>query len=63
MRTRTSNEKWRFKLITNVKIFGALIKNIPIGCPDSVLTKHLLRNSSVDCFLINKDNQPCNDHL
>ena len=31
------NTKWRFKLITNVKFFAALLKNIPMGCPDSVL--------------------------
>ena len=26
------NTKWRFKLITNVTIFAALLKNIPMGC-------------------------------
>ena len=30
------NTKWRFKLITNVAIFAALLKTIPMGCPDSV---------------------------
>ena len=31
------NTTWRFKLITNVTIFAALLKNIRMGCPDSVL--------------------------
>ena len=35
--------KWRFKVITNVKNFAALFKNIPMGCPDSVLPESLLR--------------------
>ena len=30
------NTKWRFKLNTNVTIFAALLKNIPMGCPDFV---------------------------
>ena len=31
------NTKWQFKLITNITIFAALLKNIPMGCPYSVL--------------------------
>ena len=30
------NTKWRFKLITNVTFFAAILKNGPMGCPDSV---------------------------
>ena len=43
------NTKWRFKLITNVTIFAALLKNIPMGCPDSVLPEPLLRHTQVNC--------------
>ena len=53
------NKKWRFKLITNVTIFAALLKNIPMGCPDPVLPEPLLKNHSVNCLLSNKDK----DHL
>ena len=35
------NTKWRFTLITNVTIFAVLLKNIPMGCPDSVLPEPL----------------------
>ena len=57
------NTKWRFKLITNVTIFAALLKNIPMGCPDSVLPEPLLRHTQVNCLLSNKDKEPYKDHL
>ena len=57
------NTKWRFKLITNVTIFAALLKNILMGCPDSVLPEPLLRHSQVNCLLSNKDKEPYKDHL
>ena len=57
------NTKWRFKLITNVSIFTALLKNIPMGCPDSVLPEPLQRHAKVNCLLSNKDKKPYKDHL
>ena len=57
------NKKWRFKLITNVTIFAALLKNIPMGCSDSVLPQPLLRHTQVNCLLSNKDKEPYKDHL
>ena len=57
------NTKWRFKLITNNTIFAALLKNIPMGCPDSVLPEPLLKNHFVNCLLSNKDKEPYKDHL
>ena len=57
------NTKWRFNLITNVTIFAALLKNIPMGCPDSVLPEPLLRHTQVNCLLSNKDKEPYKDHL
>ena len=60
---KRQNTKWRFKLITNVTIFGALLKNIPMGCPDSVLPEPLLKNHSVNYLLSDKDKQPYKDHL
>ena len=55
--------KWRFKLITNVTIFAAILKNIPMGSPDSVLPEPLLKNHSVNCLLSDKDKQLYKDHL
>ena len=50
-------------MITNVTIFAALLKNIPMGCPDSVLPEPLLRHTQVNCLLSNKDKEPYKDHL
>ena len=50
-------------MITNVTIFDALLKNIPMGCPDSVLPEPLLRPKQVNCLLSNKDKEPYKDHL
>ena len=57
------NTKWRFKLITNVTIFAALLKNIPMGCPDPVLPESLLRHTQVNCLLSYKDKEPYKDQL
>ena len=57
------NTKRRFQLITNVKIFAALLKNFPMGCPDYVLPEPLLRHTRVNCLLSNKDSEPYKDHL
>ena len=57
------NTKWRFNLITNVTVFAALRKNIPMGCPDSTLPESLLRHTQVNCLLLDKDKQPYKNHL
>ena len=59
------NTKWRFELITNTKIFAALLKNISMGCPDSFpfLPESLQRHTQVNCLLSNKDKEPYKDHL
>ena len=50
-------------MITNVTIFAALLKNIPMGCPDSILPEPLLRHKQVNCLLLDKDEQPYKNHL
>ena len=57
------NTKWRFKLITNVTLFAALLRNIPMVCPDSGLPEPLLRHTQVNCLLSNKDKEPYKDQL
>ena len=42
-----SNTKWRFFKLTNLTIFAALIRDIPMGCKDAVLPESLLKNSSI----------------
>ena len=58
------NTKWRFKLIANVTIFAALLNNVPMGCPDSVISEHLLMNNHVNCLVSDRNTkQPYNDNL
>ena len=45
------NTKWQFALSTNVTIFCALLKNIPMGCTDAVLPEQFLRRSDVNCLV------------
>ena len=62
---KRQNTKWRFKFITNVTIFAALLKNVPMGCPDSVILEQLLRKNHVYFFLISDAHtqQTYNDNL
>ena len=55
---------WRFKLITNKTIFAALLKNVPMGCPDSVILEPVLRKNHVTySFSDQNTKQPYNDNL
>ena len=45
-----SNTKWRFFKLTNLTIFAALLRDIPMGCKDASLPEPFLRNPSINCF-------------
>ena len=61
-RERT-NTKWKFYL-TNLTIFASLIKDVPMGCKDTVLPEPLLRNCNVNCLTFERNTlQPYNDNL
>ena len=45
-----SNTKWRFFKLTNLTIFAALLRDLPMGCKDAVLPESLLRNPSINCL-------------
>ena len=56
--------KWKFLKLSNVTIFAALLKDIPIGCKDAVLPQPLLKNRTVNCLTFGKNTrQPYNDNL
>ena len=57
------NTKWRFALTTNVTIFCALLKNIPMGCIDAVLPEQLLRRPDVNCLVSNGYGETYKDYL
>ena len=45
-----SNTKWMFFKLANLKIFAALLTDVPMGCKDAVLPESLLRNPSINCL-------------
>ena len=52
-----------FKL-TNLTIFAALLRDIPMGCKDAVLSETLLKNHTVNCLTFEKNTRkPYNDNL
>ena len=59
-----ANTKWKFYKLTNVTVFAALLKDIPMGCKDTVLPEPLLKNHNVNCLTIEKITlQHYNDNL
>ena len=59
-----SNTKWRFLKLTNLTIFAALLRDIPMGCKHAVLPESLLRNRSINCVTSEKNTRkPYNDNL
>ena len=45
-----ANTKWKFYKLRNLTVFVALLKDVPMGCKDSVLPEPLLKNQNVNCF-------------
>ena len=59
-----ANTKWKFYKLTNLTIFASLLKDVPMGCKDTVLPEPLLRNCNVNCLTFEKNTrQPYNDNL
>ena len=59
-----SNTKWKFYKHTNLTSFASLIKDVPMGCKDTVLPESLLRNCNVNCLTFGRNTrQPYNDNL
>ena len=42
--------KWNFYKLTNLTIFASLLKDVPMGCKDTVLPETLLKNHNVNCL-------------
>ena len=59
-----ANTKWKYYRLTNVTVFAALLKDVPMGCKDTVLPGPLLRNCHVNCLTFERStSQPYNDNL
>ena len=56
--------KWRFYKLTNLTVFAALLKDVPMGCKNAVLPEPLLRNGTINCLTYEENTrQPYNDNL
>ena len=50
--------------MTNLTVFAALLKDVPIGGKNAVLPKPLLRNGTIKCLMYEENTrQPNNDNL
>ena len=59
-----ANTKWKFYKLTNLTIFASLLKDVPMGCIDTILPEPLLNNHNVNCLTFEKNTlQPYNDNL
>ena len=59
-----TNTKWRFYKLTNLTVFAALLKDVPMGCKNAVLPGPLLRNGTTNCLTYEENTrQPYNDNL
>ena len=58
------NTKWRFYKLTNLTVFAALLKDVPMGCKNAISPEPLLRNGTINCFTFEENTrQPYNDNL
>ena len=59
-----ANTKWTFYKLTNLTVFAALLKDVPMGCKESVLPEPLLKNQNVSCPTYEQNTQkPYKDNL
>ena len=59
-----ADTKWKFYKLTNLTVFVALLKDVPMGCKDSLLPELLLKNQNVNCLTFEKNTRkPYNDIL
>ena len=56
--------KWRFYKLTNLTVFAALLKDVPMGCKNAVLPEPLLKNHTINCLTYEENTrQPYNDNV
>ena len=58
------NTKWMFYKLTNLTLFAALLKDVPMGCKNAVLPEPLLKNHTINCLTLEENmRQPYDDNL
>ena len=58
------NTKWRFYKLTNLTVFAALLKDVPMGCMNAVLPEPLPKNHTINCPKFEENTrEPYKDNL
>ena len=58
------NTNWRFYKLTNLVVFAALLRDVPMGCKNALLSEIVLRNGTVNCPMYEENTtQLNNDNL
>ena len=58
------NTKWGFYKLTNSTLSAALLKDVPMGCKNTVLPEPLLSNGRINCLSYEENTkQPENDNV
>ena len=59
-----ANTKWKFCKLTSLTVFAALLKDVLMGCKDSVLPEPLLKNQNMNCLTYEQNTKkPYKDNL
>ena len=59
-----SNTKWKFYKLTKLTILASLLKDLPMGCNDTVVPDPLWKNHNVICLTFKRNTrQPYNDNF
>ena len=59
-----ANTKWKLYKLTNLTVFAALLKDVPMGCKDSVLPEPHFKNQNVNCLTYERNTKkPYKDNL
>ena len=59
-----ANTKWKFYKPSNLTNFASLLKDVLMGCKDTILPEELLKNYNVNCLTFERNTrQPYNDNL
>ena len=58
------NTKWRFYKLTNLTVFAALLKDVPMVCKNAILPEPQLKNHTINCLTYEENTRhPYNDNL
>ena len=58
-----SSTKWKLLFTTNVTIFAALLKGVPVGFKNILLPPNLVKRSDVNCLTYKPNKERYNDNL